>query len=186
MTADESQWEPWMEKLLNAFKEKFIKERVNGFKHPVSGVWFAPAPRAEVEARWKKKEPSFRRDILTDPEWREWAEQEFAGEGWKPDKPVSGIGFGKKPVSPATDQPVSSGTPEEPAATEPSQNVSLNQMLSGMQELTHDDLLDMWEKAKTLPEPQRQKAIQQITRLSKEFESRPAQMLVNILLETQF
>lgn len=58
--------------------------------------------------------------------------------------------------------------------------------LQGMHQLTHDDLLDMWEKAKTLPEPQRQKAIQQITRLSKEFESRPAQMLVNILLETQF
>lgn len=52
----------------------------------------------------------------------------------------------------------------------------------GRHELTRDDLLDMWEKAKILPEPDRTKAIQQITRLSKEFES-AAPMLVNILLE---
>lgn len=55
----------------------------------------------------------------------------------------------------------------------------------GRHELTRDDLLDMWEKAKRLPEPDRTKAIQQITRLSKEFES-AAPMLVNILLESQF
>lgn len=63
-------------------------------------------------------------------------------------------------------------------------NMSLNQMLSGMHELTQDDLIDMWQKAKALPEPERQKAIRYITHLSTRLESRPAQVLVGLLLET--
>lgn len=59
-------------------------------------------------------------------------------------------------------------------------------LLQGMHQLTHDDLIDMWEKAKTLPEPDRTKAIRYITHLSTRLESKPSQMLVNILLETLF
>lgn len=55
--------------------------------------------------------------------------------------------------------------------------------LQGMHQLSYDDLLDMWQKAKTLPEPQRQKAIRQITQLSTQLESKPAQVIVSLLLE---
>jgi hypothetical protein len=89
MTTDEPKWEPWMERMLNEIKEKFINDRVNGFNHPVSGEWFDPAPRTEVEARWKKQEPKFRQELLTDPEWREMAQRKSAGEEWKSDEPVS-------------------------------------------------------------------------------------------------
>lgn len=160
MTADEPKWEPWMERALQASKEKFIRERVNGFTHPENNQWYGPVSREEAEARWQRAEPKFRQLVASSPEMREKFYD--PAESWK------------------------SGEPAASAATEPSQNVSLNQMLSGMQELTHDDLLDMWEKAKTLPEPQRQKAIRYITHLSKRLESRPAVFLVNILLETQF
>lgn len=50
-------------------------------------------------------------------------------------------------------------------------------------ELTHDDLIDMWQKAQAMPEPDRSKAIQQITYLSKKFEAKAAEFIVNILLE---
>jgi hypothetical protein len=110
--------------------------------------------RADAEVLWRNiGEPSFRKHLS-------------AGMIYPP-------GYEKHREKPASKQ----------AVTEPSQNVSLNQMLSGMHELTHDDLIDMWQQAQTMPEPDRQKAIQQITRLSKEFESRPAQMIVSILLE---
>jgi hypothetical protein len=66
------------------------------------------------------------------------------------------------------------------------ETATADELLGGQHELTHDDLLDMWQKAKTLPEPQRQKAIRYITHLSKQLESEPAKMLVNILLETRF
>jgi hypothetical protein len=52
-----------------------------------------------------------------------------------------------------------------------------------MRELTHDDLIAMWQNAQTMPEPDRTKAIQQITRAAKQFESSPASMLLSILLE---
>lgn len=58
--------------------------------------------------------------------------------------------------------------------------------LQGMHQLTYDDLIDMWQKAQTLPEPDRQKAIRYITHLSTRLESQPAVFLTNILLETQF
>jgi hypothetical protein len=55
-------------------------------------------------------------------------------------------------------------------------------LLQGMRELTHDDLIAMWQNAQTMPEPDRTKAIQQITRAPKQFESSPASMLLSILL----
>ncbi len=55
--------------------------------------------------------------------------------------------------------------------------------LQGQRELTYDDLLDMWQKAQTMPEPDRTKAIQQITHLSRQLESNGAQALVSLLLE---
>ena len=61
-----------------------------------------------------------------------------------------------------------------------------DQFLTGMHQLTHNDLIDMWQKAKTLPKRQREKAIRYITHLSTRLESEPAQMLVNILLEAAF
>lgn len=59
-------------------------------------------------------------------------------------------------------------------------------LLRGMHQLTHDDLIDMWQKAKSLPEPDRTKAIRYITHLSKQLESQPAAFLANILLEAAF
>ena len=67
----------------------------------------------------------------------------------------------------------------------PDVDVSQKELLRGQHQLTHDDLLDMWQKAKTLPEPDRTKAIRYITHLSTRLESKPSQMLVNILLENQ-
>jgi hypothetical protein len=60
---------------------------------------------------------------------------------------------------------------------------SASDLLRGQHQLTHDDLIDMWQKAKAMPEPDRTKAIRQITHLSKRLESKPAELVVNILLE---
>ena len=53
----------------------------------------------------------------------------------------------------------------------------------GRHKPTADDIIDLWQKAQILPEPERVKAIQQVIQLSKEFESRPAGLIANILLE---
>ncbi len=49
--------------------------------------------------------------------------------------------------------------------------------------LTPDDLIDMWQKAQMMPEPAKAKHIEQIRQLSQEFESKPAALIVDVLLE---
>jgi hypothetical protein len=42
-----------------AIKNRFIKERTEGFTHRLSGQTFAPVSREEAEARWEKAAPKF-------------------------------------------------------------------------------------------------------------------------------
>lgn len=66
----EGGWEPWMQRLLEAARNKFIDERVKGFFHPGTGQTFAPVPQADAEARWLKAEPKFKAIIQSDPDIR--------------------------------------------------------------------------------------------------------------------
>lgn len=56
--------------------------------------------------------------------------------------------------------------------------------LKDWDQLTPDAVLDMWQKAKGMTEPNRSKAMQQVAHLSKQLESRPAMTIVDLLLES--
>lgn len=66
----EGGWEDWQERLLNAIKERFVRERVEGFTAP-TGQTYPPVPPEEAEQRWTRAEPRFREVISNDPTIRE-------------------------------------------------------------------------------------------------------------------
>lgn len=51
--------------MLAQIKERFIRERVEGFIHPKTGQQVPPVSREEAEARWLKVEPKFREQLGT-------------------------------------------------------------------------------------------------------------------------
>jgi len=98
----EGTWEPWMQRLLEVARAKFIDERVKGFTHPGTGQTFGPVPQEQAEARWAKAEPKFKAIIQSDPDVR-------AKFGMTPDPTAP----------PETDEPVAEPPlPEEPPASD--------------------------------------------------------------------
>jgi hypothetical protein len=51
------------EHLINKSHALFIEERVKGYTDQVTGVYYPPRPRSEVERLWKTLEPKFRQDM---------------------------------------------------------------------------------------------------------------------------
>ena len=67
----EGEWEPWMQRVLDQVKKRFVDERVNGFTSPVTQQTYPPVSREEAEARWLRgPEKRFRDVLMTDEELR--------------------------------------------------------------------------------------------------------------------
>jgi hypothetical protein len=62
----EEQWEPWMDKLLELTKARWIEERTVSRGN-------APPKMSLEQAKilWKLNEPDFRKEVQTNPKWRQ-------------------------------------------------------------------------------------------------------------------
>ena len=56
---------PEQEAMMAQIKDRFIRERTEGFVHPETGQRVEPVSREEAEARWLKVEPRFRAQMNT-------------------------------------------------------------------------------------------------------------------------
>ncbi len=101
-------WEPWMQRVLDMCRKRFVEERAAGFTPPGSNTAYPPVPREEAEARWLKAEPRFRYLIQNDPEMRE----KFGTSPAVPGAPKSAASASAEP--PVPEPPI-----EEPPAEPP-------------------------------------------------------------------
>jgi len=110
--ASEGNWEPWMQRVLDQVKKRFVDERVNGFTSPVTQQTYPPVSREEAEARWLRgPEKRFRDVLMTDEELR----AKFGA----PPAPPAGAPAETAAAEPAVPEPPVEAPPAEPLPTEP-------------------------------------------------------------------